>query len=253
MIERQEKNREATVRISVDGNESPAATATETAITTTPSSAAILEGHLAIPIGAEGIVLFSHGSGSSRHSPRNQYVARVLQDAGLATLLIDLLTVEEEKEDLVTRQHRFNIGLLAKRLITATDWIAQQADTQNLIVGYFGASTGSAAALIAGAERANTISAIVSRGGRPDLAGSQALKNVKAPTLFIVGEKDNTKIIDLNKDALKQLNIVEKKKLVVIPGATHLFEEPGTLEEVARISKGWFQCYFLIKKHRSNQ
>jgi putative phosphoribosyl transferase len=253
MIERQEKNREATVRISIDGNESPAATATETAITTTPSSAATLEGHLTIPVGAEGIVVFSHGSGSGRHSPRNQYVARVLQDAGLATLLIDLLTVEEEKEDLVTRQHRFNIGLLAKRLITATDWLAQQADTQNLIVGYFGASTGAAAALIAGAERANTVSAIVSRGGRPDLAGSQALKNVKAPTLFIVGEKDNTKVIELNKNALKQLHLVEKKKLVVIPGATHLFEEPGTLEEVARISKGWFQCYFLIKKHRSNQ
>ncbi len=240
MIERREKSREAIVRISVDGYE-PASTAIETVITTTPSSAATLEGHLTIPVGAEGIVVFSHGSGSSRHSPRNQYVARVLQDAGLATLLIDLLTVEEEKEDLVTRQHRFNIALLAKRLITATDWIAQQADTQNLIVGYFGASTGAAAALIAGAERANTISAIVSRGGRPDLAGSQALKNVKAPTLFIVGEND-TNVIDLNKDALKHLQEVEKKKLVVIPGATHLFEEPGTLEEVARIARGWFQC-----------
>jgi putative phosphoribosyl transferase len=251
MIERQEKNREATVRIPVDGHES-AATTTETATTTTtPSAAATLEGLLTIPTGAEGIVVFSHGSGSSRHSPRNQYVARVLQDAGLATLLVDLLTVEEEKEDLITREHRFNIGLLAKRLITATDWLAQQADTQNLIVGYFGASTGAAAALIAGAERANTVSAIVSRGGRPDLAGSQALKNVKAPTLFIVGEKD-TNVIDLNKDALKQLHGVEKKKLVVIPGATHLFEEPGTLEEVARIARGWFQCYFLIKKHSSN-
>jgi putative phosphoribosyl transferase len=249
MIERQEKNREAIVRISVDENE-PAAVTTATA--TPLSSVATLEGHLTIPVGAEGIVLFSHGSGSSRHSPRNQYVARVLQDAGLATLLIDLLTAEEEKEDLITREHRFNIGLLAKRLITATDWLVQQDDTQNLIVGYFGASTGAAAALIAGAERANTISAIVSRGGRPDLAGSQALKNVKAPTLFIVGEKD-AKVIDLNKDALKQLQGVEKKKLVVIPGATHLFEEPGTLEEVARIARGWFQCYFLIKKHSSNQ
>jgi putative phosphoribosyl transferase len=248
MIERREKSREAIVRISVDEYE-PASTATETAITTTPSSAATLEGHLTIPVGAEGIVVFSHGSGSSRHSPRNQYVARVLQDAGLATLLIDLLTVKEEKEDLVTRQHRFNIGLLAKRLITATDWLAVQDDTQNLIVGYFGASTGAAAALIAGAERANTVSAIVSRGGRPDLAGSQALKNVKAPTLFIVGEKDNTKVIDLNKNALKQLHLVERKKIIVIPGATHLFEEPGTLEEVARITRGWFQCYFLIKKH----
>jgi putative phosphoribosyl transferase len=247
MIERQEKNLEVTVRISVDGHKS-ADIATETATTTKPSSTATLEGLLTISAGAQAIVLFSHGSGSSRHSPRNQYVARVLQDAGLATLLVDLLTVEEEKEDLITREHRFNIGLLAKRLMTATDWLAQRDDTQNLIVGYFGASTGAAAALIAGAERANTVSAIVSRGGRPDLAGSQALKNVKAPTLFIVGEKD-AKVIDLNKDALKQLQGVEKKKLIIIPGATHLFEEPGTLEEVARIARGWFQCYFLIKKH----
>jgi dienelactone hydrolase len=253
MVEPQEKNLHTIVRISVDGRQS-AVTAIETT-TTIPSSAAAaatIEGLLTIPTGAQGIVLFSHGSGSSRHSPRNQYVARVLQDAGLATLLIDLLTVEEEKEDLITREHRFNIRLLAKRLIAATDWLAQQADTQNLIVGYFGASTGAAAALIAGAERANIISAIVSRGGRPDLAGSEALKNVKAPTLFIVGEKD-IQVIDLNKDVLKQLQRVEKKKLVVIPGATHLFEEPGTLEEVARIAKGWFQCYFLIKKHKSNQ
>jgi putative phosphoribosyl transferase len=251
MIERQEKNLEVTVRISIDGHKS-ADIATETATTTKTSSTATLEGLLTIPAGAQAIVLFSHGSGSSRHSPRNQYVARVLQDAGLATLLIDLLTVEEEKEDLITREHRFNIRLLAKRLIVATDWLAQQADTQNLIVGYFGASTGAAAALIAGAERANIINAIVSRGGRPDLAGSEALKNVKAPTLFIVGEKD-IQVIDLNKEALKQLQRVEKKKLVVIPGATHLFEEPGTLEEVARIAKGWFQCYFLIKKHSQKQ
>ena len=251
MIERQEKNLEVTVRISIDGHKS-ADIATETATTTKTSSTATLEGLLTIPAGAQAIVLFSHGSGSSRHSPRNQYVARVLQDAGLATLLIDLLTVEEEKEDLITREHRFNIRLLAKRLIVATDWLTQQADTQNLIVGYFGASTGAAAALIAGAERANIINAIVSRGGRPDLAGSEALKNVKAPTLFIVGEKD-IQVIDLNKEALKQLQRVEKKKLVVIPGATHLFEEPGTLEEVARIAKGWFQCYFLIKKHSQKQ
>jgi putative phosphoribosyl transferase len=247
MIERQEKNLEVTVRISIDGHKSA-----DIATTTKTSSTATLEGLLTIPAGAQAIVLFSHGSGSSRHSPRNQYVARVLQDAGLATLLIDLLTVEEEKEDLITREHRFNIRLLAKRLIVATDWLAQQADTQNLIVGYFGASTGAAAALIAGAERANIINAIVSRGGRPDLAGSEALKNVNAPTLFIVGEKD-IQVIDLNKEALKQLQRVEKKKLVVIPGATHLFEEPGTLEEVARIAKGWFQCYFLIKKHSQKQ
>jgi putative phosphoribosyl transferase len=212
------------------------------------SSKAILEGSLIIPKAAEGIVVFAHGSGSSRHSPRNQYVAQVLNNAGLATLLTDLLTREEEEVDIKTRLHRFNIDLLAKRLVAITDWITQNPDTQKLFVGYFGASTGAAAALASAAERGNIISAIVSRGGRPDLAGSKALRNVQAPTLFIVGEKD-VQVIGMNENAMKQLDQVERKKLKIIPGATHLFEEPGTLEEVSRLARGWFQCYFLIKKH----
>ena len=215
---------------------------------TTSSSNAILEGNLIIPKAAEGIVVFAHGSGSSRHSPRNQYVAQVLNNAGLATLLTDLLTREEEEVDIKTRQHRFNIDLLAKRLVAITDWITQNPDTQKFFIGYFGASTGAAAALVAAAQRPGIVTAIVSRGGRPDLAGSQALRNVQAPTLFIVGAKD-IQVIDMNESAMKQLDKVERKKLKIVPGATHLFEEPGTLEEVARLAKGWFQCYFLIKKH----
>ena len=217
-------------------------------LTGTASEAATLEGNLTIPKGAEGIVVFAHGSGSSRHSPRNQYVAKVLNDAGLATLLTDLLTSQEEEVDVVTREFRFNIELLAKRLIAVTDWLIQNPETKGLIVGYFGASTGAAATLIAAAERANIISAIVSRGGRPDLAGSKFLKKVEAPTLFIVGERD-VPVIGMNENAIRQLEKVEKKRLKIVPGATHLFEEPGTLEEVARLARGWFQCYFLIKKH----
>ena len=215
---------------------------------TAPSTNTKLEGNLIIPKAAEGIVVFAHGSGSSRHSPRNQYVAQVLNNAGLATLLTDLLTREEEEVDIKTRQHRFNIDLLSKRLVAVTDWITQNPDTQKLFVGYFGASTGAAAALVAAAQRPGIVTAIVSRGGRPDLAGSQALRNVQAPTLFIVGAKD-IQVIDMNESAMRQLDKVEKKKLKIVPGATHLFEEPGTLEEVARLAKGWFQCYFLIKKH----
>ena len=215
---------------------------------TASSTNTTLEGNLIIPRTAGGIVVFAHGSGSSRHSPRNQYVAQVLNNAGLATLLTDLLTREEEEVDIKTRQHRFNIDLLSKRLVAVTDWITQNPDTQKLFVGYFGASTGAAAALVAAAERGNIISAIVSRGGRPDLAGSKALRNVQAPTLFIVGEKD-VQVIGMNESAMKQLDLVERKKLKIVPGATHLFEEPGTLEEVARLARGWFQCYFLIKKH----
>ena len=216
---------------------------------TTPSSPnAILEGNLIIPKGAEGIVVFAHGSGSSRHSPRNQYVAEVLNNAGLATLLTDLLTREEEEVDIKTREHRFNIDLLARRLVAVTDWIIQNPDTQRLFIGYFGASTGAAAALVAAAERSDIISAIVSRGGRPDLAGSDALNKVQSPTLFIVGEKD-VQVIEMNNNAMNQLQKVERKKLKIVPGATHLFEEPGTLEEVARLARGWLQCYFLIKKH----
>ena len=209
----------------------------------------IIEGNLTIPshanIDAKGIVIFAHGSGSSRHSPRNRYVAQVLNNAGIATLLIDLLTQEEEKTDNVTREYRFNIKLLTKRLLAATDWISQGAGFRNLKIGYFGASTGAAAALVAGAERSRLVYAIVSRGGRPDLAGSDVLSRIEAPTLLIVGEKDK-QVIELNEKALGQLiKIEKKKKIIIIPKATHLFEEPGTLEEVARVASGWFQCFFL--------
>jgi putative phosphoribosyl transferase len=208
----------------------------------------IIEGDLTIPsitIDAKGIVIFAHGSGSSRHSPRNQYVAQVLNNAGIATLLIDLLTKEEEKIDDVTREHRFNINLLARRLLASTDWISQYSKIRNLSIGYFGASTGAAAALVAASERPNVISAIVSRGGRPDLAGQQVLNRIQAPTLLIVGENDK-QVIHLNEKALEQLSRLEKKKkIIIIPGATHLFEEPGTLEEVARRAIGWFECFFL--------
>ena len=237
--QKDDERHERIVRISVDEQKEPM---------TAPSTNTKLEGNLIIPKAAEGIVVFAHGSGSSRHSPRNQYVAQVLNDAGLATLLTDLLTREEEEVDIKTRQHRFNIDLLSKRMVAVTDWITQNPDTQKLFVGYFGASTGAAAALASAAERGNIISAIVSRGGRPDLAGSKALRNVQAPTLFIVGEND-VEVIGMNENAMKQLDKVERKKLKIIPGATHLFEEPGTLEEVARLARGWFQCYFLIKKH----
>src|SRR5215208_8401746 len=194
-----------------------------------------LEGNLGI-LNARGIVLFAHGSGSGRHSPRNRYVAEVLRKAGLATLLIDLLTPEEEEVDLRTRHLRFDIGLLADRLADATDWLAQEPDMQDLRVGYFGASTGAAAALVAAAKRLEAVSAVVSRGGRPDLAGKE-LSRVVAPTLLIVGGEDEP-VIGMNREAFAQIRA--EKKLEVVPGATHLFEEPGTLEEVARIAAGWF-------------
>ena len=210
---------------------------------------AILEGNLNIPKGSKGIVLFAHGSGSSRHSPRNKYVAEVLQDAGIATLLIDLLTEEEEEIDLQTRHLRFDIDLLARRLIGATDWLKQEQNLQSkdLSIGYFGASTGAAAALVAAAQRQKIIKAIVSRGGRPDLAGSENLSKVQAPTLLLVGGNDEP-VIKMNEDAFKQLTHLEdnekKKKIVIVPGATHLFEEPGKLEEVAHLAKDWFQNTF---------
>ena len=224
-----------------------------------------LEGklHLLLPTEAKGIVLFAHGSGSSRHSTRNNYVAQVLHNAGIATLLVDLLTPEEEDADIRTQNilyklphgiilNKFNINLLAKRLIAATNWIIEDPDTQHLIknIGYFWASTGSAAALIAAASSKgpSAISAIVSRGGRPDLAGSEALSKVQAPTLLIVGGNDAKSVINFNNNALKQLTSVQKKKLIIIPEATHLFEEAGTLEEVARLATGWFECFFLEKR-----
>jgi dienelactone hydrolase len=196
----------------------------------------VLEGDLARPEGAAGIVVFAHGSGSSRHSPRNRAVARALQQAGLATLLIDLLTPEEEKVDLQTAYFRFDIALLAERLVGASQWLAERRDTRGLPIGYFGASTGGGAALLAAAEDPDAVGAVVSRGGRPDLAGS-ALPMVQAPTLLIVGGHDE-QVIELNREALAELRC--EKQLVIVPGATHLFEEPGTLEEVARLASDWF-------------
>ncbi|MFL6472730.1 MAG: dienelactone hydrolase family protein [Nitrososphaeraceae archaeon] len=213
----------------------------------------VLEANLSIPKNTQGVVIFAHGSGSSRHSPRNRYVAQVLQNEGIATLLIDLLTEDEEEIDLQTRHLRFDIGLLAKRLIGATDWLTKQnsGSRRDFKVGYFGASTGAAAALVAAAERPNTINAIVSRGGRPDLAGIDTLQKVQAPTLLIVGGND-VPVIDMNKQALDKMHVLKdnnnnnenkKKKLVIVPGATHLFEEPGKLEEVARLAAEWFASY----------
>jgi putative phosphoribosyl transferase len=199
-----------------------------------------LDGNLGVPEGARGVVLFAHGSGSGRHSPRNRFVARQLRDVGLATLLIDLLTEEEEAEDRYTAHLRFDIGLLADRVISVTDWLANDARTANLSVGYFGASTGGGAALVAAARRPDRVSAVVSRGGRPDLAGA-VLPAVRAPTLLLVGGDDDV-VIGLNEQALDRLG-APVKKLVLVPGASHLFEEPGTLEEVARLAAAWFTRY----------
>jgi len=199
------------------------------------SGAAMLQGDLIIPAGAQGVVLFAHGSGSSRHSPRNQFVARTIREAGVGTLLFDLLTPEEEAIDAQTGHLRFDIGLLAGRLIDATYWL--KGDLEYLQVGYFGASTGGGAALVAAAELGEGVGAVVSRGGRPDLAGD-ALPLVKAPTLLIVGGLDYP-VIEMNREAYARLRC--EKELKIVPGATHLFEEPGTLEEVARLAADWFQ------------
>ncbi len=198
-----------------------------------------LEGNLTIPRGAEGVVLFAHGSGSSRHSPRNRYVAQVLVDAGLGTLLMDLLTPEEEAVDMYMAQLRFDIDLLAGRVVAATDWLSANPATSDLSIGYFGASTGAAAALAAAAERPDEVGAVVSRGGRPDLAGP-VLDRVKAPTLLIVGGND-APVIGMNQEALELLRV--EKEMKIVPGATHLFEEPGALEQVARLAADWFTRY----------
>lgn len=202
-----------------------------------PAGPVTLGGDLGVPEGARGVVLFAHGSGSGRHSPRNRYVARELREAGLATLLIDLLTPEEEEVDLRTRHLRFDIGLLAERLVGATDWLEQNPMTRRLRVGHFGASTGAGAALVAAARRPESVGAVVSRGGRPDLAGRDALSRVRAPTLLIVGGADEP-VIGMNREAMEHLRA--KKRMEIVPGATHLFEEPGTLETVARLAAGWF-------------
>lgn len=208
------------------------------------AGAVTVEGNLVIPVGATGAVLFAHGSGSSRRSPRNRSVARALQDRGLATLLIDLLTSQEEAIDLETAQLRFDIGLLADRLAGATDWLVERRETRGLRIGYFGASTGAAAALVAAALRPLAIGAVVSRGGRPDLAG-ESLARVEAPTLLIVGGYD-TEVIALNREAYGRL--LCEKKLEIVPRATHLFEEPGALEAVARLAGDWFLDHLIPSK-----
>ena len=200
-----------------------------------------IEGNLNLPKGARAIILFAHGSGSSRHSSRNRYVARMLNKARLATLLIDLLTADEEEIDEHTAHLRFDIRLLAERLVGATDWLIQNPDTMQLPIGYFGASTGAAAALVAAAERSEAVRAVVSRGGRPDLAGP-ALARVQAPTLLIVGGNDR-EVIQLNRAAFAQLQCM--RQLIIVPGATHLFEEPGALDEVARLARDWFERYLI--------
>jgi dienelactone hydrolase len=211
-----------------------------------------IEGILNIPKSSKSLVIFAHGSGSGRYSPRNQYVSRVLNNNGVSTLLVDLLTEREERKDFVTKEYRFNIPLLGDRLIAVTDWVLNQNNQLNNLnntLGYFGASTGSAAALIAADKRYNNISAIVSRGGRVDLALKYtSLRQIKCPTLFLVGENDHP-VIEWNRQIIdKQLINVDKKKLIIIPQSSHLFEEPGKLEEVAKYASGWFRCYFQIKE-----
>ncbi len=196
-----------------------------------------LSGDLVVPDDAGGVVLFAHGSGSSRLSPRNRHVAEMLRQGGLATLLMDLLTSDEEAVDARTAHLRFDIRFLAGRLVAATDWLRARPEAAALPLGYFGASTGAAAALVAAAERPEAVRAIVSRGGRPDLAGA-ALPRVQAPTLLIVGG-DDVPVIQMNRDALVHLKA--EAALHIVPGATHLFEEPGTLDEVARLARGWFE------------
>ena len=207
-----------------------------------------LEGSLAIPESAAGIVVFAHGSGSSRHSPRNRFVAESLRRKGLGTLLIDLLTEEEENVDVRTRHLRFDIDLLAGRLVAAANWLSRQDATRHLRLGLFGASTGGGAALVAAAERPDLVGAVVSRGGRPDLAGT-ALAHVTAPTLLIVGGEDDV-VVDLNRAALIQMRC--EVKLEIIPGATHLFEEPGALARVADLAGAWFSRHLSTEARVRN-
>lgn len=207
-----------------------------------------LYGDLALPTGYTGVVLFAHGSGSGRHSARNRLVAQHLQRAGIGTLLFDLLTAQEEQVDLRTNEHRFDIALLTRRMQDATSWLAAQPELAQAQVGYFGASTGSAAALIAAARLGDRIAAVVSRGGRPDLAGPAALAAVKAPTLLIVGGDDHG-VIELNQEACKRLQC--RKQLAIIPGATHLFEERGALEQVAETAAAWFARHLATAEHEA--
>lgn len=206
-----------------------------------------LTGSLTIPAGPKGLVLFAHGSGSSRHSPRNTWVAGELQRAGLATLLFDLLTPHEEIRDARTREHRFDVPLLAERLAAATRFVDNDSDVGNLALGYFGASTGSAAALLAAAQLKARVTAVVSRGGRPDLAGPSALREVTAATLLIVGGLDDV-VLDLNRTASAHMTC--ERRLAVVPGASHLFEEPGALEQVAALASEWFVEYLVVAMGR---
>jgi dienelactone hydrolase len=205
-----------------------------------PVDGAVLEGALAIPANAQALVLFVHGSGSSRFSPRNNFVARVLRNAGLGTLLIDLLTSIEDQD----YERRFDIPLLTQRVLRVTGWLQAQPQTTKLALGYFGASTGAAAALQAAAEPGNKVNAVVSRGGRPDLAGAQALGQVRCPVLLLVGGNDDV-VIELNQQTYARL--VCPKELVIVPGATHLFDEPGTLEQVAKLAADWFHRHLNIE------
>ena len=198
-----------------------------------------LEGDLVVPSGAQGLVAFAHGSGSGRHSPRNQFVAQVLQRAGLATMLLDLLTMDEEAIDVQSRALRFDIDLLTERLTGTVDWLSANSETSELRVGLFGASTGAAAALVTAARRPDLVRALVSRGGRPDLA-ADALASVRTPTLLIVGGND-LEVLRLNRAAYARMTA--ERQLVIVPGATHLFQEPGTLEEVARLAADWFLAH----------
>lgn len=203
-----------------------------------PCGDAVLTGDLVLPAAFRALVLFAHGSGSGRHSARNRQVARHLQAQGIGTLLFDLLTAGEEAIDLHTRQHRFDIPLLTRRMESATAWAARHPDLRHAAIGYFGASTGSAAALIAAARLEHRVSAVVSRGGRPDLAGPAALASVTAPTLLIVGGADHG-VIELNEQALERLRC--EKRLAIVPGATHLFEERGALDRVCELAADWFE------------
>jgi pimeloyl-ACP methyl ester carboxylesterase len=205
-----------------------------------PDGSAVLNADLRLPADPLGLVVFAHGSGSSRHSARNRQVAEALDEAALATVLLDLLTPEEESIDQFTREFRFDIPHLGRRVVAAVEWVAEQRELQRLPIGYFGASTGAAAALIAAAERPHRSAAVVSRGGRPDLAGP-ALAKVTAPTLLIVGGADEP-VIELNQQAMRQLHA--ETRLVIVPGATHLFEERGALEEVSRLAIEWFRQHF---------
>ena len=207
-----------------------------------PVGTVSLDADLSMPMKATGLVLFAHGSGSSRHSPRNRYVAEVLNRGSIGTILTDLLTETEEQLDLPTAELRFDIGLLALRLTAITDWIRAQGNLRKIPLGYFGASTGAAAALVAAADRPSEAQAVVSRGGRPDLAGD-ALARVVAPCLFIVGGGDDA-VLHLNREAIEQLPRETERRLEIIPGATHLFEETGALDRVGELARDWFQHHF---------